>query len=116
MKIPQSFRNNDPLMLAAKLIVGLGIGIMIFAMVMIILAAWRRACSPSWHGARCWLIAVALALALGLLFLGTRFLLELFSWTVLVRGTRVSRMGWLAIQAIVLALKSDDLDVDMSSC
>lgn len=153
MKIPQSFRNNDPLMLAAKLIVGLGIGIMIFAMVMIslglaVLATVERAtivaelAKVGANANMVWLIAVALALALGLLFLGTRFLLELFGIMDSVgegdpfqpeNGERLSRMGWLAIgvQAIVLALKSVvkvlepyaikagerldvDLDVDMS--
>lgn len=153
MKIPKSFRTNDPLLLAAKLIVGLGIGIMIFAMVMIglglgALATVERAkiaeqlAQVGAPANMIWLVAVALALALGLLFLGTRFLLELFGIMDTVddgdpfqpeNGERLSRMGWLAIgaQAIVLALKSVvkvlepyaikagerldfDLDVDMS--
>ena len=35
MKFLHAFKSNDPLLLAAKLIVGFGIGIMIFALVMI---------------------------------------------------------------------------------
>lgn len=153
MKFLNSFKSNDPLLLAAKLIVGFGIGIMIFALVMIglglgalatveratIVTELAKAGAPA---NMVWLVAVALALAMGLLFLGTRFLLELFGIMDSVghgdpfqpeNGTRLSRMGWLAIgaQAIVLALKSVvkvlepyaikageridiDLDLDMS--
>lgn len=153
MKIPQSFQNNDPLLLAAKIIVGIGIGIMIFAVVMIglglgALATVERAtivgelAKAGASANMVWLVAVALALAMALLFLGTRFLLELFGIMDSIgegdpfqpeNGERLNRMGWLAVgaQAIVLTLKSVvktlepyaaktgqrldfDLDVDMS--
>lgn len=153
MKFLHAFKSNDPLLLAAKLIVGFGIGIMIFALVMIglglgALATVERAtiaAELAKVGAPAnmiWLVAVALALAMGLLFLGCRFLLELFGIMDSVgngdpfdpeNGARLSRMGWLAIgaQAVALALKSVvkvlepyaikageriaiDLDLDMS--
>lgn len=128
MKIPQSFKTNDPLLLTAKLIVGLGIGLMIFAMVMIglglaALATVERATivgeliKVGAPANMAWLVAVALGLAMALLFLGTRFLLELFGIMDSIgegdpfqpeNGERLSRMGWLAIgaHAIALALKS----------
>ncbi|MCL4673299.1 MAG: DUF2975 domain-containing protein [Sphingomonadaceae bacterium] len=113
--------------MAAKLIVGFGIGIMIFAMVMIgiglgavatveradLIAEFVKVGAPK---NMIWLVAVALALALAMLFLGVRFLLELFGIIDSVgkgdpfqpeNGTRLSRMGWLALaaQGVALALK-----------
>lgn len=127
MTLLAKFKSGDPLLLAAKLIVGFGIGIMIFAMVMIgigmgalvtveraeLIAQFAKVGAPK---NLVWLVAVALGLGFGLLFLGVRFLLELFGIMDTVgtgdpfapeNGTRLSRMGWLAIggQGVALALK-----------
>lgn len=127
MTLFDKFKSGDPLLLAAKLIVGFAIGIMIFAMVMIglglgALATVERAeiigqlAKVGAPANMAWLVAAALALALGLLFLGVRFMIELFGIMDTVgtgdpfapeNGSRLSRMGWLAIgaQGIALALK-----------
>lgn len=126
MTLFDKFKSGDPLLLAAKLIVGFAIGIMIFAMVMIglglgALATVERAeiigqlAKVGAPANMAWLVAAALALALGLLFLGVRFMIELFGIMDTVgtgdpfapeNGNRLSRMGWLAIgaQGLVLAL------------
>lgn len=127
MTFLNKLKSGDPLLLAAKLIVGFGIGIMIFAMVMVgigfvALATVERADLAQEFvkvGApknMIWLLALALAMSIVLLFLGVRFLLELFGIMDTVgtgdpfapeNGTRLNRMGWLAIaaQGLALALK-----------
>lgn len=128
MKLLQSLKANDPLLLAAKLIVGFAIGVMIFALVMVglglgaaatveradVIAEFAKVGAPK---NLIWLVAVALALTIALLFLAIRFMLELFAIIDSVgtgdpfqreNGDRLSRMGWLALagQAVGLALKS----------
>ena len=118
---------RDPLLISAKLIVGFGIGIMIFVMVMIglglgatatveradIIAEFSKVGAPK---NMVWLVAVVLALIFAMLFLGVRFLLELFGIIDSVgkgdpfqpeNGARLSRMAWLALaaQGVALALK-----------
>ena len=119
-------KTNDPLLLAAKLIVGFAIGIMIFAMVMVgiglgavatvqraeLLAKLAEVGAPS---SMIWLFGLALVLIFALLFLGVRFTLELSGIINSVgtgdpfqpkNGQRLGRMGWLAlgIQAIGLVV------------
>ncbi len=127
MTFIDKLKSRDPLLLAAKLIVGFGIGIMIFAMVMIgiglgALATVERArivtelTNAGASADMIWLVAVALGLAFTLLFLATRFLLELFGIIDSVgtgdpfapeNGTRLNRMGWLAagVQIATWAVK-----------
>lgn len=120
-------QKRDPLLLAAKLIVGFGIGVMIFAMVMIglgfgavatvekadIIGEFVKVGAPK---NMIWLVAVALLVAFAMLFLAVRFLLELFGIIDSVgkgdpfqpeNGERLSRMAWLALatQGAALALK-----------
>lgn len=124
MTFLNKLKSGDPLLLAAKLIVGFGIGIMIFAMVMVglgfvALATVERAelvqqfAKVGAPGHLIWLLALALVMTIALLFLGIRFLLELFGIIDTVstgdpfapeNGTRLNRMGWLAIAAQGLAL------------
>jgi hypothetical protein len=127
MSFRNKFQSNDPLLLAAKLIVGFGIGFMIFAMVMLgigfgavatvqradIIAEFAKVGAPK---NMIWLLAVALALAFAVLSLGVRFLQELFGIIDSVgtgdpfapeNGARLNRMGWVALggQGVALALK-----------
>jgi hypothetical protein len=127
MTFLDKFRTGDPLLLAAKLIVGFGIGITIFALVMVgiglgavatvgradLLSEFAKLGAPK---NLIWLVALALVLAMALLFLAVRFMLELFGIIDSVgsgdpfvpeNGERLSRMGWLAlaVQGLALALK-----------
>ena len=122
----RSIKNQDLLLLAAKLIVGLLMGFIIFALVMVllsfgavltvgqgeILAKLAMIDAPRWIA---WVVALALALVTIALFLGVRFTLELYGIIASVgdgdpfqpeNGARLGRMGWLALgaQAIGLAV------------
>jgi hypothetical protein len=115
---------RDPLLLAAKLIVGFAMGMMIFAMVMVgiglgavatvqrteLLAKLAEIDAPSWV---LWIVALALVLVLVALFLAVRFTMELYGIINSVgtedpfqpeNGARLNRMGWLALGAQAIGL------------